>query len=408
MRVANTEYSRPSVSQGKSRKGRRAMYCEEDYREIKDAVALQGELPPKPYCTDDLKTGLRIRPRTTALTKRYIQMNPPHQRVFLTFDLDYPTWAYVADDVSLPQPLWCVGNVKNGHAHLIYALMYPVYTTSAAHLRPLKWLATIEAAMRRKLEADPMYSGLISKNPWSSEWLVYQTSNLLYNLQYLSEWVDFPSKSLKQPREEVAGLGRNCAIFENVRVWAYREIRRHWGSREKHYTKWVNAVKYKCQEENAKFSVPLDRPELWGIAKSISRWVWKRMKPDSFSEWQRSNVNHRWDEASQRETGLALLRSGMTTLEVSEELGVSQRTCQRWNKLLTPTREIILPEEYRGAEGHQRLVDAEGVSLSTYYRRQHEENEHVVPLSESKPWEAEGISRRTWERRQHDLDVGIV
>ena len=319
------------------------MYEDEYYSEIEDARILQEELPQKPYCSDELKTGLRIRPLATALTKRYIQLNPPHQRVFLTFDLDYRTWAYVAEDVSLPQPIWCVGNPKNGHAHLIYALMYPVYTTSAAHLKPLQWLAAIEVAMRRKLGADPMYSGLISKNPWSNEWLVFQTSNLVYNLKYLSEWVDLSIKALKKPRDEIIGLGRNCAIFENVRVWAYREIRRHWGAREDHYTNWVNAVKYRCQEENAKFSEPLGRSEVWGIAKSISCWVWKHMKPASFSEWQRGNINRRWNEASQKGTGLALLQSGMTTLEVSEALGVSQRTCQRWNKLLKPARDIILP-----------------------------------------------------------------
>ncbi len=374
---------------------------DEYYREIEDATTLQEELPPKPYCSDELKTGLRIRPRATALTKKYIQLNPPHQRVFLTFDLDYRTWAYVAEDVSLPQPIWCVGNEKNGHAHLIYALMYPVYTTSASHLKPLKWLAAIEAGMRRKLGADPMYSGLISKNPWSSEWLVFQTGNLLYTLGYLSEWVDLSEKTLKKPREEVVGLGRNCAIFENVRVWAYREIRRHWGTREEHYTNWVNAVKYRCQEENAKFSSPLDKRELCGIAKSISRWVWKRMKPASFSQWQSANVSLRWDKESKKDEGLSLLKAGMTTLEVSDVLGVSQRTCQRWNELLVPQREIILPEEYRGSEGKQRLVETEGVSLRTYYRRQ--EEGHTHPLSVSKPWEAEGISRRTWYRNNRLL-----
>ena len=374
------------------------MYEDEYYREIEDTIILQESLPPKPYCSDELKTGLRIRPRATALAKRYIQLNPPHQRVFLTFDLDYRTWAYVAEDVSLPQPIWCVGNEKNGHAHLIYALAYPVYTTSAAHLKPLQWLAAIEAAMRRKLEADPMYSGLISKNPWSKDWLVFQTGNLLYTLEYLSEWVDLSAKALKKPREEVIGLGRNCAVFENVRIWAYREIRHHWGSRDEHYTKWVNAVKYRCQEENAKFPEPLGRPELWQIAKSISHWVWKRMKPASFSEWQSANASHRWDKASQKETGLALLQSGMTTLEVSEVLGVSQRTCQRWNKLLTPTREIILPEEYRGSEGKKRLVETEGVSRATYYR--HQEEGYIPPLSVIKPWEAENMSKATWYRKQ--------
>lgn len=377
-------------------KGKRAMHEGEYYCEIEDTAILQEKLPAKPYCSDKLESGLRIRPRATALKKRYIQLNPPHQKVFLTFDLDYNTWAYVADDVNLPQPIWCVGNAKNGHAHLIYALMCPVYTTSAAHLKPLQWLAAIESAMRRKLGADPMYSGLISKNPWSSEWVVYQTGNLLYTLDYLSTWVDLSIKALKKPRKEVIGLGRNCAVFENVRVWAYREIRKHWGSHDEHYRNWVNAVKYRCDEENAKFSEPLDRRELWGIAKSISRWVWKNMTPASFSEWQRGNINRRWH--SKKDQGLSLLNAGMTTLEVSEVLEVSQRTCQRWNELLVPKREIILPEEYRGSDGKQRLIEAEGVSRATYYR--HQEEGHTPPLSKTKPWEALEVSR-SWYYELH-------
>ena len=369
------------------------------YREIADVTSLQEMLPDKPYCSDDLKTGLLVRPREMALAKKYIQLNPPHQRVFLTFDLDYRTWAYVADDCNLPQPIWCVGNPKNGHAHLIYVLNKPVYTTSAAHLEPLKYLTAIEAGMRQKLGADPMYSGLISKNPWCKKWwMVYNTSKILYDLAYLADYVDLSTRSMKPPREEVAGLGRNCAVFENVRIWSYREIRKCWGSRKERYTDWVRTVMYRCQEENSKFSEPLEQRELCGIAKSIARWTWKRMKPDGFSDWQSANVSRRWN--SQREQGLDLLRSGMTTLEVSDALGVSQRTCQRWNKLLSPVRNIILPEEYRGSDGHQRLVDDEGISLSTYYRRQQENGEYEEPLSKSKPWESEGISRRTWERRR--------
>lgn len=341
----------------------------EYYCEIEDTKALQEELPPRPYCSDELKSGLRIRPRTVALQKKYIQLNPPHQKVFLTFDLDYRTWAYVAEDAGIPQPIWCVGNAKNGHAHLIYALRSPVYTTSAAHLKPLQMLAAIETAMRRKLRADPMYSGLISKNPWSSDWVVEQTGNLLYTLDYLSNWVDLTMKALRQTRENIIGLGRNCAVFENVRVWAYREIRSHWGSRKEHYTGWVNAVKYRCQEENANFSEPLDGKELGSIAKSIARWVWKHMKPESFSEWQRSNVNLRWSRESKKDEGIALLRSGMTVREVSDILEVPVSTCYRWRSVIMPRREVILPEEYRGSEGKKNLKNIEGISLSTVYRR---------------------------------------
>ena len=322
----------------------------ECYEEIRQVNRLKKELPPKPYCTNDLKRGLKIRTRAVALKKRYIQMNPPHQKRFITFDLDYETWAYVAEDFNLPQPLWCVGNVQNGHAHLIYGLWHPVYTTSVAHVKPLKYLAAVEAAMTRKLEADPMYSGLISKNPWSSEWRVFQTGNMLYDLAFLADYLpELKVKPLQKPVAEVAGLGRNCFIIENVRVWSYREVRNYWGT-NKSLTSWFEAVERRCAEENAKFSEPLYGSEVRCIARSISLWTWRRMDPAGFSEWQRVNVNHRWD--SKKDMGLELLSEGLTTSEVAEELGVTERICYRWNQerksdIITRSRGAEIPKFLR-------------------------------------------------------------
>ena len=39
-----------------------------------------GNLPNKPYCTDDLQLGLQIRPKHLALLKRYIQPNHPDRK----------------------------------------------------------------------------------------------------------------------------------------------------------------------------------------------------------------------------------------------------------------------------------------------------------------------------------------
>lgn len=364
--------------------------------EIEDTRLLQNELPKKPYCSNDLKKGLLIRPRNIALTHKYIELNPVHQKVFITFDIDYNFyWLDLRDYFQVPMPMWVVRNKRNGHAHLIYALSKPVYTTSAAHFWPLKYLSAIERAYREKLGADPMYSGLISKNPWSDFWDVQWESRLMYDLDRLAEAVILSAKSTKLPREEVVGLGRNCAIFENVRVWSYREVRRFW---KKSLREWQDAVEHRCWEENAKFSVPLGKSEIRQIAKSIARWTWRRVTPEGFSEWQRSNIKRRWLEESKKELGVKLLDEGMTPLEVSQELGVSARTCRRWKELLMPKREIILPEEYRGSEGRLRLTEMEGISLSTYYRRQREGELHTASLSESRPWEELGISRRTWYR----------
>lgn len=311
----------------------------ECYSEIADIDGLKEKLPYKPYCSNDVKRGLQIRARNSALKKKYIELNPPHMRTFITFDLDYEvSWAYVADDVSLPQPVWCVGNAKNAHCHLIYVLDQPVYTTSMAHLKPLKYLSAIIRAYTEKLDADPAYTGKISKNPWSDKWLVFNTGKLAYGLDFLADYVSITRKLERTLRKGVTGLGRNCHIFETVRLWAYSEIRHYWGSR-KSLSDWTEAVTRRCHEENVTFDIPLGEREIRDIARSISSWTWRHLNPDEFSKWQKSVSDKRWD-AKKRERGLEMLAAGTSIRKVSQTLGVTERTCRNWRQSLTFGSEI--------------------------------------------------------------------
>ena len=336
------------------------------YSEIRDVDGLQCDLPHKPYCSDCLEAGVAIRPLMTALRHKYIELNPPHVKKFLTFDLDYPSWPYVADDFFLPRPLWYVENTDNGHAHLIYVLRTPVFTTSAAHLKPLKYLNAIIEAYSERLQADTLYSGLISKNPWSDKWRVVQTGDMIYDLDFLADavWRELSRKPTKKPVENVAGLGRNCYIFEHVRVWAYRAIRKFWD--RKGYSGdlagWKKAVEHKCLEENAKFFYPLKGREIKQIVRSISSWTWRRLSAEGFSDWQRKNINHRWDKESKKSQGIAMLKDGRSVDEVAIELDVTQRTVYNWLKEASP-------------------------------------DDVKKTLTELKPWEDQGISRASWYRQ---------
>jgi hypothetical protein len=56
-------------------------------------LALFGDasrLPRRPYCTDCLEYGTRIRGLASALSKKYIQANPPWMRIWSIFDVDRP------------------------------------------------------------------------------------------------------------------------------------------------------------------------------------------------------------------------------------------------------------------------------------------------------------------------------
>ena len=185
--------------------------------------AFIGNLPQRPYCTDDTSSGLLIRPQATALAYRHIQYNPPPHVASLVFDLDKPDSYHAWQDAGLPAPHWISVNRTNGHAHIGYMLATPVARTSAARQKPLRYLAAIEHVLAKRLGADMGYSGLITKNPTHSDWLTVWHQIEPYSLDYLAEFcpdADLAAYS-RRSRKEVGGLGRNVTVFDNVREWAY-------------------------------------------------------------------------------------------------------------------------------------------------------------------------------------------
>jgi hypothetical protein len=244
------------------------------------AIALEqltDKFPSKPYCSDDLSYGVKVRPKAIALLKRYIQANHPYYTNFLIFDLDSPT-AYVDffyDMVGVPTPNLIVENPENGHAHYIYQLATPIYQTDASRPKPIAFGNAVYLALREALEADVNYSGLITKNALHEHWRTHILRSEPYTLNQLANKLDLTQQKINQSitPDQAVGLGRNCCIFHTVRHWSYVEIRKYRGST---YNQWLNAVIEQCSKLNSQFTLPMNHNEVRGIAKSISRWVWKR------------------------------------------------------------------------------------------------------------------------------------
>ncbi len=233
--------------------------------------------PRRPYCTDDLEAGLRIRSLKQALTKCYIQANPPHLRVWSLYDIDRPGGALAWEGPNLPPPSWAAVNRENAHAHLAYGLRVPVLTSSMeARQAPLRYLNAVEAAFRAKLQADDGFSGLITKNPAHPLWRTLQGPDLAYELGDLAEWVDLEHF---KPRQGVKvaeiGLGRNVTVFDFVRLWAYKNVREYKNVRGG-FVYWQNAVYDRCMARNGDFTHPMDNREAYHIARSVAKWTWQR------------------------------------------------------------------------------------------------------------------------------------
>lgn len=242
----------------------------------------KSRLPHRPYCSDDLNQGLLVRPTHTALKYRHIQPNPPLKVAWLVFDLDYRGAAFAWDDAGLPPPTLTVVNPTNAHAHLFYGLTTPVVMSDAARDAPIRYAAALQSAFGLKLHADQGYAGLIAKNPfhdaWHSIWVQH-----LYDLGELNEYVDLPKRL---PKRDSFGLGRNCTLFDEIRTWAYqqvREFKRNGVGSEQ----WQMAVQSQAERLKAdKFDLPLPLSEIRAISKSIARWTWRQFSPQKFSAIQ--------------------------------------------------------------------------------------------------------------------------
>lgn len=232
-------------------------------------------LPLWPLASDDLRTGIYRTARKDARGRRYIEANPQALSNLLVVDVDH--------EDALMRALWdrrewlpnaVVENPANGHAHAVWALAEPVTRTEYAQRKPLAFAAAVTEGLRRSVDGDAAYSGLITKNPEHADWHACWTSDRLYSLGELAEHLDaagfMPAPSWRRARRRnPVGLGRNCAIFETARHWAYREIRHHWGDS----AGLRAAILAHVHELNAEFSEPLPANEARDIAHSIHRWI---------------------------------------------------------------------------------------------------------------------------------------
>jgi hypothetical protein len=300
-------------------------------------------LPRRPYCTDDLAKGLRIRSLPQALKFPYIQCNPPNLRFWLPYDLDKPGGMTCWEDAMLPPPNVGIGNPANGHAHLLWGVSAPVATSEAARLAPMRYLAAIEGAMLAAMlpyGCDPGFSGLIVKNPHNAAWRSHWGPRHLYELGELAEYVDldkFKPKRALQKQLRGYGVGRNVTIFNELGPegkWAYNAVRRYRGCP---FAEWENAVLMRAQELNAEFLNPLIFSEVRGIAKSVAKWVWKQDKGQAaeFSRKQayRGRMGGEAKGAAnedKRASARLMAASGMTQRAISDELGVTDRTVRTW------------------------------------------------------------------------------
>lgn len=240
-------------------------------------------LPLRPLCTNDFIEGVYRQPRSRALAGyRYIEANPKSISDLLVVDIDDENARAMAlweHDHMLPNVI--VENPDNGHAHAVWALATPFSRTEYARRKPLALAAAVTEGLRRSCDGDKGYSGLMTKNPLHRAWESSLVTDHLYSLDELTHWLtesgDMPPASWKRTkRRNSVGLGRNCALFETARTWAYREVRNHWGDSDGLRLAIIDCAQLMNREMFC--NDPLKAPEVGQIAKSIHKWIVTRSR----------------------------------------------------------------------------------------------------------------------------------
>lgn len=280
-----------------------------------------------------------INSKEQAITKKHIQCNPPHQIVYLVFDVDDPQAVMSWYDANLPPPSWTAQNPENGHAHVVYELKTPVVTTNASRQKIVRYLSAIQKGMAHKLGADMGYAHLLMKNPCHNHWRVKVWTEEKYELDYLADFVDLTIKATR-PHEAV-GLGRNYTLFETVRKWAYKAIRAH---RSSTFNVWLKQVIERCESVNIGFTEPLPYSEIKATARSIAKYCWKNDAYfyqefiDRQSRKGKSGNSSPGGKARSenyialREQAKTFKKQGLSYTEIATTLNISRRSAINWCK----------------------------------------------------------------------------
>jgi hypothetical protein len=308
-------------------------------------------LPHKPFCTDDYASGYRplIRKAEKALEFRHIQPNTPSLVFRLVFDIDRPSnatifWSPldVHEDANLPPPNWISINPHSGNAHIGYEITVPV-SIADQYRKAARFLSAIEYAYGKALRADPAYNGLLCKNPVNDHWQTAWLAEEAYSLTDLAEHIhNIESFSRRHGHriannDELFSLGRNCSLFDDVRIASYRLVRDYWAPNG--YERFQSAIRLHAEKRNFEMfpGRELSSNEIKNTAKSIAKWTWDNFSPASFRQVQaargrRGGVAKGQANEEKRAKAILMSSEGYPITEIATQLSVHRNTINNWLK----------------------------------------------------------------------------
>ena len=264
-------------------------------------------------------------------------------------------------DYNLSPPNIIVKNPSKDSCHYIYLLKVPVTNAQDMTQRAVKHLDAIYKRMQTLLVADKSYCGSRMKNPFSSKHDTFVSGAELYTLEQLAEKLDLytdeywqeinaerakPKLSINDLQPNDGYLGRNHAIFDNVRYIGYRNS--HLG-----FNELYKLLLSECEQFNKTHysNDPLPYQELTHIARSITRFCkssrfgqYSEQSSTKFSKIQAFRANRANANGANSKGGKArsakydpkrtianeMHLQGLRNSVIAKNLGVTTKTLRNW------------------------------------------------------------------------------
>lgn len=240
-----------------------------------------------------------------ALTQRFIQANPIRFINALVIDIDRASAVMdaLARPHEHPEPSWVIET--NRGAHVGWWLKDPVCRSEFAELKPLRYAARVQEGLVRLLDADPAYTGFITRNPVFPE---LRKGEVIWGTEHAYTLAEMRTSTMPRqlPRKAAnarSDLGRNCGLFEEGRHEVYRLNRLMdypgadalYRAALSHLLDLNSAIPHTA-------GGPLGHSEVRSVASSMARWTARHHTREGFSAAQRragaKRAKARWGESS--------------------------------------------------------------------------------------------------------------
>jgi hypothetical protein len=279
----------------------------------------------------------------------------PHSKKWLVYDVDRNSdfgMDWIEREVAPPN--FAVVNPENGHAHYVYILQTPVYMSGKVSLRAINYLHAVDEALTAKLGADKAYTKLICKNPFHEDWQYFPFHYDQYTLKELAEKLKLKKVRARERVDLSDSYGRNCAIFDAVRHFAYRIIREY----DYSFNEFFNKLHERASGLNDEFRFTslkgkLLKSELCGIIKSIAKWCWSRFSFKGFKFWadeRRTNsLKVRQKKMNDRREELIKIlekQPNLSNRKLANLLGCSESTVRNDLKALSNENDTPQPPQF--------------------------------------------------------------